>query len=370
MITFNRAARDFWKGYQRILAFDELEEERVARDVERQQEAITRARAELAVPVQVTPTDGTRTLRIAGWLILSASSVGCLVGGLATPWLANYSFGTLPIMIVWCFLPQAIAGAAALLLFSYLEQRKNLAAAKADHQRRIEAAIPKVPPARSIYEPWSERVIGCGWQGRAATTGAPGERHLFEYLYKQLGNDFYCLSGLSLLPRSDMDIVLIGPSGVTVLDSKYWADVVAFENEEWIRLRRGNASGSQDWVRERVASPLEVQLTRECLQVAGAISDGLGWRYEEVCECVQGILVFTHPRVELHRPHIFPASTEIISSALITRITGQITGRSFTPEERLAIGETLCNRDLEPPEPRFSALELAVELESGLRYGS
>ncbi len=362
MITFNRAARDFWKGYQRILAFDELEEERVARDVERQQEAITRARAELAVPVQVTPTDGTRTLRIAGWLILSASSVGCLVGGLATPWLANYSFGTLPIMIVWCFLPQAIAGAAALLLFSYLEQRKNLAAAKADHQRRIEAAIPKVPPARSIYEPWSERVIGCGWQGRAATTGAPGERHLFEYLYKQLGNDFYCLSGLSLLPRSDMDIVLIGPSGVTVLDSKYWADVVAFENEEWIRLRRGDASGSQDWVRERVASPLEVQLQRECLQVAGAISDGLGWRYEDVCECVQGILVFTHPRVELHRPHLFPAAAELISPELVARIMSQESGRSFTLNERRAIVEALCNRDLEPPEPRFSALELAVRL--------
>lgn len=370
MITFNRAARDLWKGYQRMVAFEDLEAERVARDSEARKEATARARAELDHPVQVPATDGTRSLRVAGWLLLSLSSAGCLVGGLATPWLANYSFGTLPILIVWCFLPQAIAVALALLVLSYIDQRKNRAAAQAEHRRQIESKIPSVQPARSTYQTWTARVTGCGWQGRATTTGAPGERRLFDFLAQHLGPDFDCLSGLTLLPHSDIDIVLIGPSGITVLDSKYWADVVAFENEEWIRLRRGDPAGPQDWVRERVASPLEVQLQRECLQVAGAISDGLGWRYEKVCECVQGVLVFTHPRVELHRPHLFPASTEIISSALLTRITGQSTGRSITPDERLAIVEALCNRDLEPPEPRFSALELAEQLESGFHHGS
>ena len=120
--------------------------------------------------------------------------------------------------------------------------------------------------------------------------------------------------------------------------------------------------GFEGWRDERVTAPPDVQIQRECLQVAGAIADGTGWPFEDVCDIVRGVIVFTHSYTHLYKRHTFPVAVEELTPELIRRLTDEYEKRILNPDDVLSMIEALCNRDLESQGRRQLGVALAEEL--------
>lgn len=293
-------------------------------------------------------------LQLIGGGALMVGFLGVVAFFMPGMWLAQWTpdlFFNL-VALVWCVLvPGALAG---LLLVVFAEVLKP---------RRPRVAPQRSAPA-SLLDVWCQRVFSPGWQGRPGTTGAEGERRLYDYLAQNLGPDFYGISGLSLAPRSDIDLIVLGPAGIWVLDSKYWSETVTYSDGEWQRVRRDRLDGGNRLQTESV-SPLDVQIQRVCFEVAGAISDGTGRSYEDVLNDVRGIVVFTHPRVYRYRPFDFPVVTEELTPALIQRFRQTRRDGPLTRDEIFQMIEALCNRDRESQGARLSGVALAADLARG-----
>ncbi len=354
----DRSIRDFYKGSRRAIELEDAEAIRLQTEVEQHQAAwAQQVAAEAKRPPQPPPRT-IRWMQIVGWLALIGAALGWFWGSvLAVVTAGRWPLGGFAVTgVAWVCMPVVGLVGLGLVLFADRKRQRK----RSRSTSHTQALAPQ--PARRIVPAWTLRVLDPGWQGRAGTTGEAGERRLYDYLQGHLNGDYYGITGLSLTPRSDIDLIVVGPTGVWVLDSKYWSDMVSFEGGEWRRFRRVGRLGYEDWRDERVTAPPDIQIQRECLQVAGAIADGTGWPFEDVCDMVRGVIVFTHSYTHLYKRHTFPVAVEELTPELIRRLTDEDEKRILNPDEVLSMIEALCNRDLESQGRRQSGVALAEEL--------
>jgi hypothetical protein len=161
---------------------------------------------------------------------------------------------------------------------------------------RARRAVPEddcpLPSADLMPKLWDE--LGhrpAGLEGLRETEGSDGERALASLLAKALGDDFVCLVGPLVAESLDVDLLVIGPSGLWVLDSKYHRGRVDYVGGQFIKTKTlGDRTVEKEF-------DIVGEIDREVGGVQAALTEpGLRALQAEV----RGIVAFTHPEIRLH----------------------------------------------------------------------
>ena len=73
--------------------------------------------------------------------------------------------------------------------------------------------------------------------------GAQGVSLTLRALVHSLGDGWFALTNVMISKSEDADIVVVGPSGVWVLESKYWSGYINIEQSKWSRVKVYYAPG-------------------------------------------------------------------------------------------------------------------------------
>jgi hypothetical protein len=119
------------------------------------------------------------------------------------------------------------------------------------------------------------------------SSGLQGEKNVADYLNRNLNDDYYLINDLYLQGGGgDIDHVVLGPTGVFVLETKNWSGNITCNGDNWQRSGKGNVSAPSNQVKRNVAK------IRRILDGAPQLR-GLGiW--------VEGVVVFTNRHATLH----------------------------------------------------------------------
>ena len=80
------------------------------------------------------------------------------------------------------------------------------------------------------------RIYNAGWEG---------EKQVAKLLSSKLSDDYFLINDLYLHDGGgDIDHVVLGPSGVFVLETKNWSGNITCNGDEWQRAGKGNFKGS------------------------------------------------------------------------------------------------------------------------------
>jgi hypothetical protein len=131
--------------------------------------------------------------------------------------------------------------------------------------------------------------------------GLSGERHVGQVLARELPQDYVLINGLAL-PRGagDIDHLVVGPTGVFLLETKTMAGTIVCEpNGTWRRTRVGRAGTPYAaYIGDPAAQVLRnIHAVRDCLRLR------LPGRFGRRSLWVEGLVVFPHPRTELATEH-------------------------------------------------------------------
>jgi len=131
--------------------------------------------------------------------------------------------------------------------------------------------------------------------------GMSGERHVGQVMARELPQEFVLINGLKL-PRGagDIDHLVVGPTGVFLLETKTMAGRVVCEPDgSWRRTKVGRAGTPYAAYIGDPAAQVQrnILAVRDCLrtQVPGLFRRPQLW--------IEGVVVFPHPRTELEAEH-------------------------------------------------------------------
>jgi Flp pilus assembly protein TadG len=127
--------------------------------------------------------------------------------------------------------------------------------------------------------------------------GLSGERHVGQVLARELPDDFVLVNGLKLPHGAgDIDHVVVGPSGVFVLETKTMAGRIECEADgTWRRTRFGRAGASYS---AYIGNPA-TQVQRNIFAVRQCLRRRLPHLFHGTPLWIEGLIVFPHPRTEL-----------------------------------------------------------------------
>ncbi|MDR2203161.1 MAG: NERD domain-containing protein [Nitrososphaerota archaeon] len=117
-----------------------------------------------------------------------------------------------------------------------------------------------------------------GWQG---------EKTVVNTLTKNLGNEYYLINGAYIRgDRGDVDHILLGPSGVYVLETKNWRGKITCYGDQWLR------SG------KKIKNSPSLQIKRNTQKIIHLVGNAPTLR--DIHIWVEGLLVFTNPNTDLN----------------------------------------------------------------------
>ncbi len=145
--------------------------------------------------------------------------------------------------------------------------------------------------------------LGLWWRSQVGTDlrlygaennyGIPGEERLVHQLSMFLPDEYLCLEGVLVDKKLDADVVLIGPAGIWVLESKYYSGKIILKNGEWYRRKTYYERGGYQTSKEEYLDDFAKQWQREKRSVVKTLKNS-GLSYD-IGGLVKGGLVFTHP---------------------------------------------------------------------------
>ena len=139
----------------------------------------------------------------------------------------------------------------------------------------------------------SRPAIGSLARTEQVRQGAVGEQIVTAELTRQLPDDFVVLAGLQL-PRGagDIDHLIVGPTGVFVVETKTMAGLIACdENGIWRRTRIGRGGAFPAFIGDPVA-----QVQRNIFAVRQTLQPRLPQLFGARGVWIEGLVVFAHPR--------------------------------------------------------------------------
>ncbi len=129
--------------------------------------------------------------------------------------------------------------------------------------------------------------------------GDRGEKALWEALGKQLSNEYVALPRMMVLQNLDADVVVFGPGGIWLLESKYQGGRVICRNGEWSQEKRYYGRGGIPRTEVLPRDPYDEQWLQEKEAVARTIARRLPREMHWLADEIRGGLVFTHSKVSL-----------------------------------------------------------------------
>ena len=113
---------------------------------------------------------------------------------------------------------------------------------------------------------WKQALIG-QLPSTTADFGAIGEYDFIHHLQQKLDDSHYIISRLRQKQGDDVDVTVVGPSGLWVFEVKYWSGRIVWQNGQWQHEKnhRNNASPSI------ITQPPDEQWRRMTADVARSI---------------------------------------------------------------------------------------------------
>lgn len=141
----------------------------------------------------------------------------------------------------------------------------------------------------NLHDFWELRLQTTGLQFVDRNYGDIGEARLVEALSNRLSDDYVCIKGVMVEDNLDADAVVLGPSGIWVLESKYYSGTITLRNGQWTRQKTYYAPGGVLTRKEDHFHDLEDQWLREKTAVENIIQ-----KNNLETTSVLGGIVFTH----------------------------------------------------------------------------
>jgi hypothetical protein len=169
---------------------------------------------------------------------------------------------------------------------------------------RIEK-LEKNPPPKTGEGRKTLNITEKWWEGlkppplEIKADGDKGEQALLDTLGKQLSNQYIALHQVMGLRNLDADVVVLGPNGIWLLESKYHSGKVICRNGEWSQEKRFYRRRGIPKKEILPRDPYDEQWLREKESVAATITRRLPQDLHWLVNELRGGLVFTHPHVAL-----------------------------------------------------------------------
>lgn len=158
-----------------------------------------------------------------------------------------------------------------------------------------EPSLAKTPgPAVDVATDWWN-AIGTVSHARRVH-GDIGEEALLRQLSATLPDNYLCMRGILVARSLDADVIVIGPSGLWVFDSKYWSGTITVRNGRWARKKKYYEPGGHEAYRDDSLRPFD----RQWMTERDAIQTTLARRLHAAdirSIPITGGIVFTHPDV-------------------------------------------------------------------------
>ena len=170
-----------------------------------------------------------------------------------------------------------------------------------------------------------------GTRGRTAqiVQGISGERHVGAVLARELPQEFVLINGLKLARAAgDIDHVVVGPTGVFLLETKTMAGHISCEPDGSWRRTRTTRGGMQY---EAYIGDPATQVRRNIFSVRDCLRTHLPQLFRGTTLWIEGLVVFPHPNTELETQH------SRVPAVVLDEATARIC--LHTPQRRLAPAE-------------------------------
>jgi hypothetical protein len=203
------------------------------------------------------------------------------------------------------------------------------------------------------------RVAGPSVQAAQVMAGLSGERQVASVLASELPQDYALVNGLKLARGSgDIDHLVIGPSGVFLLETKTMAGrVECAPDGTWRRTRSGRGGAPYA---AYIGDPA-TQVQRNIFAVRRALSRQLPELVRHTPLWIEGLIVFAHPKTELEAGRSRVPAVTLSDAA--ARIRAHAPRRRLQPKEVDAILAALLLDAHRPRVPRSGvAAQALVEL--------
>jgi len=170
--------------------------------------------------------------------------------------------------------------------------------------------------------------------------GLEGVANLLEVLTRKLPDSFITFQELLVTQSLDADVLVLGPSGIWVLESKFWAGQVVCRKGTWYQVKDVYQRGGA--VDKKVTS-YGINPDDQWLREQSMVTETLRRRVPDhpfLLKHVKGGLVFTHPEVEL----IIDNSCKVQWGKVeewAERIMNSKPIRQLTPETQLDVADAI-----------------------------
>jgi hypothetical protein len=188
--------------------------------------------------------------------------------------------------------------------------------------------------------------------------GLSGERHVGQVLARELPSEYVLINGLKL-PRGagDIDHLVVGPSGVFLLETKTMAGRIVCEPDgTWRRTRVGRAGTPYP---AYIGDPA-AQAQRNILTVRDALRKRLPWLFQRTPLWIEGLVVFPHPDTQLDAEHsrVRAMRLEQVAAAICLHVPQ----RGLQPKEVDEVVDALLVEGLERDQPAIPSAQSAQAL--------
>ncbi|MCJ7794091.1 NERD domain-containing protein, partial [Candidatus Bathyarchaeota archaeon] len=160
--------------------------------------------------------------------------------------------------------------------------------------------------------------------------GWEGEKQVAKLLSSKLSDDYILINDLYLHNGyGDIDHVVLGPSGIFVLETKNWSGNITCNGDEWQRAGKRNFKGSPSR-----------QVKRNTAKIKHIIDSSQAFRSLGVW--VEGIVVFTNNRASLHLNN--PTVSILKLPQLPNYITTHGSSSNYSGQQLEAVGKEILKQ--------------------------
>ena len=236
-------------------------------------------------------------------------------------------------------------------------------------QTAVVEKLEKSPPAKTA-DGWKYLSLTEHWWAdltppplEIKVQGDKGEKTLLDGLEKRLPNEFIVLHQYLVQRSLDADVVVLGPNGIWLLESKYHSGKVICRNGEWSQEKSYFGPGGIPKKEILPRDPYDGQWLREKESVATTIARRLPQEMHWLTNQLRGGLVFTHPKVSLEIDPSCRVEYGSISD-WVKRISTSPAVPNMTTEVILCVVDALHEyaREISTENGDRSAEHLAVDL--------
>jgi hypothetical protein len=212
-----------------------------------------------------------------------------------------------------------------------------------------------------IFKYWAN-AVSVKYHSGNNTEGTRGEYILVNELH-HLPINYICVAGVLIDAHLDLDACVVGPTGVWILESKYWQGEIRYSDGKWNHSRKYYSRGGYRQSEEReITFPPDEQWQLQASMVINLLSTNLPMEYNMIKKWIKGGIAFTHPNMHLD---INSCPVECGTSRLwMERISAEDTISEITPEITYQIIDILLDNSnkISYLQDRQSTIEVAESI--------